>query len=48
MRFEKVAWVMLALLLSASAAWEQNDLVGGVSVSPRYEAADGTSKIPPP
>ena len=48
MRFESLLWMVLAMFLMGGAAWEEGSLVGGVSGSRDYQAADGGSEIPPP
>ena len=47
MRFEKLLWAALAMLLSGGAGL--GDTLGGaVTESGAYDAADGGSDIPPP
>jgi len=47
MRFEKLLWVVLAMFLTGGA--EVGDtLVGAVSESGEYQAADGGTGNPPP
>lgn len=48
MRFEKLVWIVLMMFLSVGATWEETSLVGGVGADREYQAADGTSQIPPP
>jgi len=48
MRFEKLVWFVLAMFLSAGATFEETSIVGAVGEEREYQAADGTSQIPPP
>jgi len=48
MRFESLLWMALAMFLVGAASWEEQSLVGGVSDSGGYQAADGGSEVPPP
>jgi hypothetical protein len=48
MRFEKLVWTVLAMFLVVGAGWDEQSLVGGVTESRDYQAADGGTEVPPP